>query len=466
VLEGGPADAVELLSLHFHRAERAPETWRYSLEAGQRAQKKWANLEAAEFYERALEVAAEVSGLEVSAIAKVWEALGDCRQLAGRLEGAGEAYERARELRPKRSPEEIELLFKEGTLRRDMGSYDEAIRSFNRGLRSADHLPAGLVRDELELELNLGIAGVRFRQGEFRDCIKRGNEVVRRALEIGDQLQLGNAYVMLHLVHTQLGSPERLAFRGLALPIFEELGDLKRQATVLNNLGIEAYYEGDWAKALDVYERSRALFERIGDVTSVAMAMNNIGEILSDQGKLAEAEELFHTVQRNIDPTGHRGLSMMSRLNLGRVAARAGRFDEAEALLKEAAEGFREIHAASFEQEAHARVAEAAVLAGDHERALREAEFAELSGESNPPPPLLAVLHRIRGYAYLQMHRRDDAARELTLSVTAARSGVALYELALSLRAEEILLGVPAKGGEAERLLESLQVSAVPEVPT
>ena len=81
-----------------------------------------------------------------------------------------------------------------------------------------------------------------------------------------------------------MGSPERAAFRGLALPIFEELGDLKRQATVLNNLGIEAYYDGDWANALEVYERSRALFERIGDVASVAMARNNIGEILVRPG--------------------------------------------------------------------------------------------------------------------------------------------------------------------------------------
>ena len=90
--------------------------------------------------------------------------------------------------------------------------------------------------------------------------------------------------MLLHGVYTQIGSPERLAFRGLALPIFEDLGDLKRQATELNNLGIDFYWEGEWANALDVYERSRALFERIGDVTSVAMAMNNIGEILSDQG--------------------------------------------------------------------------------------------------------------------------------------------------------------------------------------
>ncbi|HEX3224514.1 MAG TPA: tetratricopeptide repeat protein [Gaiellaceae bacterium] len=466
VLERREPDAVELLSLHFHRAEDKPATWRYSLEAGRDAQAKWANLEAAEFYERALDAASEVPGLEVSAIAATWESLGDCLHLAGRFDRGAEAYERALELTPKSSPEHIEVLFKQGALHRDMGRYDEAIRWYHRGLRTAGRLDKGAEREHLELELEMGIATVRFRQGDFRDAVKRCRAVVDRALAAKDErLQLANAYLLLHLAHTQMGSPDRVAFRGLALPIFEELGDLKRQATVLNNLGIEAYYEGDWAKALDVYERSRALFERIGDVTSVAMAQNNIGEILSDQGRLAEAEELFKTVQRTIDATGHRGLSMMSRLNLGRAAARGGRFEEAGELLRAAAEGFREIHASSFEQETHARIAEASVLAGDPERALTEAEFAELSGESNPPPALQAVIHRVRGYAYLQLQRIDDAVQEFERSIAEARSASALYELALALRAEEQVRGAPPEAGEAQRLLDALQVSELPDVP-
>jgi class 3 adenylate cyclase/tetratricopeptide (TPR) repeat protein len=467
VLERREPDAVELLSLHFHRADDKPATWRYSLEAGRDAQAKWANLEAAEFYERALDAASEVPGLEVSAIAATWESLGDCLHLAGRFDRGAEAYEGALELTPKSSPEHIELLFKQGALHRDMGRYDEAIRWYHRGLRTAGHLEKGAAREHFELELEMGIATVRFRQGDFRDAVKRCRAVVDRALaaEGDERLQLANAYLLLHLAHTQMGSPERVAFRGLALPIFEELGDLKRQATVLNNLGIEAYYEGEWAKALDVYERSRVLFERIGDVTSVAMAQNNIGEILSDQGRLAEAEELFKTVQRTIDATGHRGLSMMSRLNLGRAAARAGRFEEAGDLLREAADGFREIQASSFEQETHARIAEASVHAGDPERALKEAEFAELSGESNPPPALQAVIHRVRGYAYLQLQRKDDAVQEFERSIAEARSASALYELALALRAEEQMRGAPPEGGEAQRLLDALQVSKLPEVP-
>jgi class 3 adenylate cyclase/tetratricopeptide (TPR) repeat protein len=467
VLEKRTPDAVELLSLHYHRAGDRPATWRYSLEAGRRAQTKWANLEAAEFYERALEVAPGVPGLSDAEIAAAWEALGDCRQLAGKLEAAGEAFETAQLHQPERSPEGIELLSKQATLARELGHYDKAIDWYERGLRLAGQLPDQPVRERLELELEVGIAIVRFRQGELTDSVRRLNDAVAKALAIGEQLQLGIAYMLLHGVYTEMGSPERVAFRGLALPIFEELGDLKRQATELNNMGIDLYFEGGWSQALDVYERSRALFERIGDVASVAMAMNNIGEILSDQGKLTEAEDLFRAVQDIVDTAGHRGLSLMSRLNLGRAAARAGRFAEATELLQEAADGFQEIQAASFAREARARIAEAAVLAGEAERALREAELAELSAEESAVSPTLrALLHRVRGYAYLQLQRPDAAAVEFERSVEAAREGDALYELALSLRAQEVLRVPPVAEGEAQRLFEALQVSTLPRVPT
>ena len=465
VLEARTPDAVELLSLHYHRAGDEPSTWRWSLEAGKSAKEKWANLEAAEFYERALAAAPQVPDLGQAEIAEVWEALGDVRQLAGRLESAGEAFVKARGLRPERSPEAIELIFKEATLLRELGSYEEAIDWYSRGLEMAAHLPEGPAHDKLRLELAHGIAIVCLRQGELSECIRRCGDVVAAALATDNQLQLANSYMLVHVAHTQLGSPERVAFRGLALPIFEDLGDLQGQAIALNNLGIDYYYEGDWANALHVYERSRGLFERIGDVTSIAMATNNIGEILSDQGKLADAEELFIEVRDTIDPTGYRLLSTVSRLNLGRAAARAGRFAEADELLREAAEGFREIHATNFEQEVHARIAEAAVLAGDPERALHEAHVAELTNEADQAAAFRAVVHRVRGYAYSQLRRPDEAAQEFEQSIEAAREGDALYELALSLRAQERLRGAPLDSGEAQRLFDALQVSCVSEVP-
>ncbi|HKN62981.1 MAG TPA: tetratricopeptide repeat protein, partial [Gaiellaceae bacterium] len=462
VLELSDPEGVELLSLHSHRGERWPATWRHSVSAGRRAQAKWANLEAAEFYQRALDAAEHVPEITVEEIAEVWESLADCLQLAGRFDDAAAAFEGARRLLPEDSIEVIELMEKEGALQKDMGSYDEAIRRYDSGLDAADRVPDERARTRLRAKLNFGLAEAHFRQGHFEDCIERCNTVVEQALEIEDDEQLAWAYMFLHMVHMLSGSDER-AFRGLALPLFEERGDLKGQATALNNLGIEAYYEGDWEKALDVYEQGRRLFERIGDVTNVAMTTNNIGEILSDQGRFDEAGELFEEARRAVDSAGHRALSLMARMNLGRLAARQGRFDEAQTMLSEAADGFHEIDAASLEEEARARIAEAAVLAGDPHRALREADVAELTGEASTPP-LQALLHRVRGYAHLQQSRESDAIEEFQRSLAAARSGDALYEVALTVHALG-RLGDSNAAAEAKALLDRLDIAQVAEVP-
>ena len=105
-----------------------------------------------------------------------------------------------------------------------------------------------------------------------------------------------------------LGSPERKAFGGLALPLYEDLGDLSGQASALMNLGVEAYYEGDWVKAARPLRARRVgCGNRIGDAVSAAMATNNIAEILLDQGHLEEARRLFIAAAEQLDAQANGG---------------------------------------------------------------------------------------------------------------------------------------------------------------
>jgi len=281
-----------------------------------------------------------------------------------------------------------------------------------------------------------------------------------------DIATLAHAYLILHLVHAQLGSPERAAYRGIALPLYEDLGDLRGQASALNNLGIEAYYEGDWVKAADLYERSRKLHERIGDATHVGMTTNNIGEILSDQGRLDEAASLFATVVADCDTIGHRALAGVAQANLGRVAARAGRFEEAEEILESALEVLRETGAGAFVKEAEARLAELDTLRGD--RPQEAIERLDLSGavrEGAGGGLFEAMVQRVRAAALLQLGDREPALAALQASVTAARAADARFELALSLD----LLGRACEDGaaseESARLFEQLGVEQVARPP-
>jgi class 3 adenylate cyclase/tetratricopeptide (TPR) repeat protein len=460
------ADEAELLSLHFHQAARWPEVWSYSLEAGRRAQEKWANVEAVEFYRRAVE--ASRSGFEVAAeeVAAVWESVGDCLRLTGDLEEAARAYASARRLLAKDSLEQIRLMSKEGQLREDMGKYSDAIRWYSRGLKAVDLLPESPDRITQRLEFMIAWAQARFRQGAFRDCIRRGDQVVREALDAENVRILAWAYLLLHLAHTMLGSPDRRAFSGLALPLFEELGDLKRQAAVLGNLGIEAYYDGDWEKALDLYERSRELHERIGDMTHVILATNNIGEILSDQGHLEDAERLFNEVAASSDGIGHELMSAVARANLGRAAARDGRFDEARGLLEGALESLWEMEATSFALEAELRLVELEALRGGRPRELLAEvdSLLERTDEAAAMAPLRASIHRIRAVALAQLGEKPEAEGELGRSVEVAREAEAVHELALALHVAG-LLGDDAAANETGALFQRLGIERVARPP-
>ncbi|HKD94311.1 MAG TPA: adenylate/guanylate cyclase domain-containing protein, partial [Gaiellaceae bacterium] len=357
-------EVAETLSLHFSLADRPEETWRFSLLAAERARAKFANADAAELYRRALAAAPSVDSLTPAEVGRAWEALADVLVLGGDYGDARLAYRQAR-ARLRHDPDALAgLCLKEGRLRENEGHYAEALRWYERGLRRADELD-GSPQVLHRLRLSLGYAAARFRQGAFDECVEWTERVIEDARAAGALEELAHAHYLVHLAYTSLGSPKRHEVRDLALPIYEELGDLLGQANALNNLGIDAYYEGRWDEALGFYGRSRAARERIGDVVGAATIANNIAEILSDQGRIGEAEIELREVRSVCEAAGSRLMVAVANANLGRAAARAGRPDEARELLTGAASALREIDAGSFVVEIQARLAEAALFAGD-----------------------------------------------------------------------------------------------------
>jgi tetratricopeptide (TPR) repeat protein len=287
--------------------------------------------------------------------------------------------------------------------------------------------------------------------------VRRCRAALEDAQDAGDLRSLAHAYYLMHLAYTELGSPEREAFRGLALPIYEELGDLLGQANVLNNLGIDAYYEGRWDEALDLYRRSREARERIGDVVGAATITNNIGEIESDQGYLEQAEAAFREAYDVCKAAGYPLICYVATSNLGRLAARAGRVDEAESTLREALAGFEEIRAASFVLETEARLAERALYAGDHAAAFTQASDAlarTLGAEAIAH--LRAQLERVRGGALLQGGDLAGARECLEESLRIAREASVDYEAALTL---ELLAAVTRHEGAADAVDDHLAES-------
>ena len=130
----GPEDFAEVLSLHFLKAQRFGEAWAFSRIAGDRAKEKYANSDAAMFYERAVEAARKV-GAEPRELASIYESLGDVKWTVGAYADTGAAYTAARRLLSDDPPREALLIEKLARIPYRGGRYAEAVRWINRGLK-------------------------------------------------------------------------------------------------------------------------------------------------------------------------------------------------------------------------------------------------------------------------------------------------------------------------------------------
>jgi tetratricopeptide (TPR) repeat protein len=456
-LESRGSEAA-LLALHFLHGEQHQDSWRYAVVAGRDAQAGYANVVAAENYQLALSAAAHLE-LDAGSIAQVAEALGDVSELAARYTDSEAAYTRARKLIVDDPEAQARLLWKEGVLRERLGKYLDAIRRYGKALKALE--ASGIVESAptTKIELELAYAGVRYRQGRFNDAVSWAERAATHADEAADRTRLAHAYYLEHIARVHSGSrdPEH---RDAALAILEEVGDLVRLSNLLNNMGIEAYFEGRWDDASELYRRSGETSQRAGDVVNVARAENNEAEILVDQGRLDEAQARFEEALRVWRAAGYRVGIALATSNLGRVAARAGRFDEGEKLLQDALAEFEELGAESLVLETRTRLAESLVLAGRHKEAL--ALVRPLIARETSPQQ--AAIERLAGYAIVQSRAGFAKARShFDASLETARATDTPYELALTLRAVAETSG--AESPEADEILARLGVVFVPSVP-
>ena len=444
---------AEVLSLHFLAAGEWEKAWRYAVVAGDDARSKYANVDAGTFYDRAL---AAAGGFEPGdeELARVCEALGDVRELAARYDEADAAYARGLEHGGVRA----RLLRKRGIVAERQGRYEDAIAAYDEAAPVADATEAVAVQ--------LARAIVLYRQGKIDDSARVAEAAAEGAIAQGDQEALANAYYIRAAAEGDRGGPAR-DYLERALPIVEELGLLHRQATVLNNMGVRAYYEGLWDEALDLYRRSEETVRRAGDVLTGGHATNNRAEILLDQGRLAEAAELFDDALRTYRAAKFPIGEALVTINLGRLAAEQGRFADAHTLLDDATALLRTLGSESFLIEADARRAQAWVLEGRHgDAATLAADALARMNAAGEVGVRSALLERLLAVATVQARAPDDAPPHFAESLRIARALGADYEVGRTLQVKAMTgFASDEEAQEGAAIMERLGVVSLPNVP-
>ena len=463
-------DRAAILSLHFFHAHRYEDAWSYARVAADRARGKYALVDAGALYRRAIDAARSVPGIPAREIAEVHESRGDLLDRLGAYDEAAASYRAARRLVGGDPLAESKLYLKEAWISDRVGHYRQGLRWVTRGrqaLEGVDGQEAGRQR----ARLSAWYAALRQGQGRYREVMAWCELAIKEAEASGEREALAQAYFILDWALVDLGELEKATYSGRALKIYLELGNLGSAATVLNNMGMFAYFRGRWDEAIDLYQQGHDMRIKIGDTVDAAMGPMNIGEILSDQGRLDEAETMFREVLRIWTAAGRKEFIALTTSDLARVESRAGGCSQAMELYGEALRMFQEIGDDGEILETEARIAECRMLQGDLEHALAACDAslrrARTIGGVAPQVPLL---HRVRGWALLQTGRPDDARRAFGESLQTARSRQADFEIAMALHALAALArqaGTPDEDAERESraMLDRLGVVRVAGVP-
>jgi tetratricopeptide (TPR) repeat protein len=476
--EGDRAEeSAELLSLHFHRGERWPETWRYSLIAGRRAEEKYANVETTQFFERALEVVERLTDVPAEEVAKVWEALADAHLRLAHYDQAAAAYQAARTSGSPEPLEQVRLMQKEAMAPVRAGRYPEALQKLTNALEMIGDVE-GDAASAQRARLSSWVASALQAQQRPDEAIEWCRRAIAEGEDSGAQDALAQSYFILDFAYVSLGRGDEALYSAKALEIYERLGNLDRVASVLNNMAFYAYLDGKWDEALVLLERAQKTFEQIGDATEAAFGTMNIAEICSDQGRIEAADPLLREALQIWRAAGNPIHIGKVASMLGMNAARSGNLAEARELLEEA----RELHASEGDDTQvltdDARIVECLLFGRASAETLALAQDAlERAAKLKGVSVVAAHLHRLRGWAYMQMGELESARAALQESLRLARleeENYAYrnpdYEVALTLGALARLHELTGEDADTARteqraILEPLGVVHVAEPP-
>jgi class 3 adenylate cyclase/tetratricopeptide (TPR) repeat protein len=467
-LEAGAEDADHLadtLSLHFFHAGRYERAWRYSNVASERARSVFANVEAAEFQERAIEAARRHGDIPSAEVASAYEVLGDVRKRIGEFSKAADAYRVAGRVTEHDALARARLMLKQGRVRQAWGRFSEAVRWFGKANRLLEPLEGDEAASR-RAQVAVAYASVRKDQRRSGEVVRWSIAAIGHAELSGDKAALANAYSLLEAALVNLGEWEKAVYADRALALYEELGDLWGQGVVFNNLGARAYYEGRWDEAVRFYERGRDAWERIGDTINAATGTANTGEILSDQGKLEEAEQHLRKAVRVWQAAGDRASVAFGLSALGRLLSRRGSFVDALETLEEARSTAEVAGATADAIEAEVRRGEGLLLSGDPGRALEvlDAIDERIATEADAEQ-VASTVFRLRGTALAWLGDLPSAQVALEKSLELAHARKAEFDVALALRARAQVFGDEGDQEASREILDRLGVVFVRDPP-
>jgi tetratricopeptide (TPR) repeat protein len=121
---------------------------------------------------------------------------------------------------------------------------------------------------------------------------------------------------------------DRLLQEGLRMK--QELGDLWGAAYCLRQIGLSAYYRGEYTQSSEALEQSLAISQKIGNTWAIAASLNQLGIDAHAQGKYEQARRYLSEGLALSRVVEDRASIAVALDGLAMVAAAQGRYEEAQ----------------------------------------------------------------------------------------------------------------------------------------
>ena len=230
--------------------------------------------------------------------------------------------------------------------------------------------------------------------------------------------------------------PRALELHQKALLIFESIGDVRGRAAVTYHIGAIFQRLGFFEQAIAYYERALPVFEQYAMRTEYASALNNIGETLLQQKAYEGARVNFRQSMALFEQLGEQQFVAENLRNLGEVALALGELEVAERELLSAQRIFAQLGHELGTITTRLNLAELAMARGQAEVAVFEAGAALRLSQTRGLRDRALVAHQVLARAqakrglWQEAYGHQERFKALSDSVQGAESAkrIALME--------------------------------------
>jgi class 3 adenylate cyclase/predicted ATPase len=286
-LDSPLAPYYPLLVYHWHQAEDRERERHYAGLAGKWAAAQYANVEAAGYLSRALQLTPESDLESRYDLLTAREAVNDLR---------GERDAQAQDLVTlvlltegiKDDHRDIEVALRLANYMEVTSDYSAALIAVRRAIEQAGRTE-GLADDTKGY---IAWGKVLWRRGDYKAArapLERALATARAAHD-----RRGEAQSLYYLGHVYLYQGDHLAAQERyrqALEIYQAEGDRQHEGDNLSNLGTIFYDSGDYPAARDHYEQALSIFRTTGDRPGETIALSNLGTVYCDLGGYETARD-------------------------------------------------------------------------------------------------------------------------------------------------------------------------------